>query len=257
MTGFSPVDLRDHAYVGAQMQPSMPVTNGGTAEEPVEVTVTALRLAATMSYFRPTTGFTAPTDFTGCIWVRPQVDRNTYSGIYSFETAGHASSFVEMISGANGSSPYVYHHGGDFATGPDWVFGTTWYFMAYKVGASGACTVWRGTEGDSALTKYTGTVSTDGTFSQVTLGSTNFDSTEWFNGDICLARGWNAQLSDAEMLAEFLSPTAVRSANIHGDWRLANNATRFVDSSAAGNTLIESVTAPTRAEVTDGPTFYV
>lgn len=220
-----------------------------------QVNTTALRLSEPKSYFRASTVPTSKTNWTGMLWAKPYVDRNNYSGVLAFEHSGHSDAYVEIISDSDGTTPNVFHASGNFAMGASWTL-NLWNCWIVRVTTAGACAAFRGVEFGSSLAKYTGTVDVAGVFDQYTMGSTNFDDDEWYNGAIGLGRCWNAVLSDAEALTEFLSPTPVRTANILGDWRMSSLATMLVDSSGVGNTLTQSATPGTRSEVA-GPSFLI
>lgn len=101
----------------------------------------------------------------------------------------------------------------------------------------GVASAYFGLENTRTLTRINGTVTTVGARDQITIGATNFQSDEYFNGDLAQVRAWNSTLSDAEIVTEFLSPTMVRTSNVVGWWELSSAATATVDSSGNGNTL--------------------
>lgn len=207
--------------------------SGGTSP----TTVGAVRFGATAGgeRLRPGTVFTSSQSWSACMWAKLVTDRNDYSGIFAFEHGGHSDAYQELITNSNGTTMAVYHPSSSF----DVLAMTTgvWYFFGIKVGASGACSAYYGTEGTGALTKVTGTVDYTGTFDQITIGATNFSSVEYWNGDMAQVRAWNAELSDAEFYTEKINYQLQRTSNILGDWKLDAAGTVTVDSSGLSNTL--------------------
>lgn len=203
----------------------------------VPTQVGSLGFSGDGNHLRPGTVFGSSTNWSACLWAYIAVDRNNYSAPFAFDRAGHATNYQELITNPDGTTMAVYHTGGNFDVGAMAV--GTWYFLGMKVGAAGACSAYIGTEGTGALTKVTGTVSTSGTWDQITIGATNFHATEWWNGRICQVRAWNAQLSDAEFYQEKIRATLQRTSDVLGWWELASNATRTQDSFGS-NTLTES-----------------
>lgn len=97
----------------------------------------------------------------------------------------------------------------------------------------------------------TGTVAT-GTPTGITLGGRAHNVTdEWFNGRLAYWRVWTTVLSDSERLAEWASPTPVRTANLWADWPLVVH-TDLTDHSGNGRHLVASSTAVTTEA---GPTL--
>lgn len=116
---------------------------------------------------------------------------------------------------------------------------------------------------------YVGTesVAISGVAASASTGSTPWPNTGdaqifWFvrRGDgysdvdksIAYARCWTAALSQAEVEAERLKMSAVRTANLYAEWDFASNATKTVDSGPNGYTL--TVSAETTWADATGPT---
>lgn len=163
--------------------------------------------------------------FSGSIWARRTADRNTYNWFYVFENpAGHSTEWTGFMLDADGTTLYFENTAGHVIS-----LGTmtqdVWKFFAFSINGT-SLTVWHADEGASSLTKLTsGSYSAISGFGELGIGASVFHASEWFNGDVAMARIWDGQLSDAEALAEFLSVTAVKTTNLKGAWPLASVAT--------------------------------
>lgn len=166
-------------------------------------------------------------------------DRNTYSGVFEIgEPFGHTDTYNELITGPNGTTMRFYDH----ASGPvldvvNMAVGT-WYWLACAIGDS-TVSCYHAVEGQTSITKQTAAKTNIPEIDTTTLMSTTFHSTEWFNGEFCRHRIWDAILSDADLLAEYLSPTFVRGTDLVGSWHFQDVASKNADSSGLGNTLTD------------------
>lgn len=159
-----------------------------------------------------------------------------YGGLFSIEEGGgHSTTFNEIILDQNSNTLVVFDH----VTGVVGTVGTmtvgTWYKVALKL-ESGAYTAYLGAKG-SALTKVTGTLVNVPAAGFAGLGTTMFRTTEWFPGSLSRARLWKAALSDAEIEAEFTSESAVRTANLFGEWLPRTLTTATVYTAVVGTDL--------------------
>lgn len=112
-----------------------------------------------------------------------------------------------------------------------------WYFFGARINGT-ASSLSIGDE-STAATHSSATVTTPTTlFRFSVMGSANYDF-QFPDADAAYFRVWNAVLSDAEIEAERLSETPVRTSNLAADWRFTNAASRLTDSSGNGKTLSE------------------
>ena len=75
----------------------------------------------------------------------------------------------------------------------------------------------------------------------VAIGIPENSGAMYIVGDASQARFWSAKLTQAEIVAEMNSTTAVRTTSLYGDWPLS---TTLNDQSALGNTLLQGSTGP-------------
>jgi hypothetical protein len=115
-----------------------------------------------------------------------------------------------------------------------------------------------GTTGKAYVATPTGTTeAASGTVSTsqptgITLGGRSpGDSSEYFNGRLRYVRVWSTQLTQAQIEAEWASPTPVVTANLWADWRLAD-ASDLADHSGNGRDLVAGSTA---VSTEDDPPF--
>lgn len=198
------------------------------------VTVGALRFDAHADYLRPSTIPASGGLWSVCCWAKIVTDRNDYSCPVALEATG-TGDFIELITDFDGTSMSVYD-----SSGADALISMTvgvWYFLALTVNGS-SFSAYYAVEGDSAISRLDGTLSSTASFDRMWFGSTAYS--EYWNGDLCQFRVWDDALTESEISAEFISHTLVRTSNNIGWWKLEANATRTSDSSGNGNTLTES-----------------
>jgi len=107
-----------------------------------------------------------------------------------------------------------------------------YYFIALRVNGTTA-TIFRGTETD-AIVSATGTIVAQGASFKMYF---SYTTSNFLTGGLSLWKLYDAQLTDAEIEAERLSFTTVRTSNLSGFWKFASEADKLVDSSVNGNTL--------------------
>ena len=151
--------------------------------------------------------------FTMLAWARLVVDRNTFSCILSLDAVG-TSTYNQLCTDADGTTLKLFDHV-SLALTVGTLVPDTWHKVAFSVSGTSA-SAYFGTQGTPGVSKVTGTIANVTTPDYQGVGSSGYN--EWFNGRIAGARVWNAALSDAEVAAEFRSATAVRTANLLGDW---------------------------------------
>lgn len=136
----------------------------------------------------------------------------------------------------------------------------TWYYVFAKRSADiftpsgGAGVSGSGFDADGDFSTSTGTAS-DWGFVQFDIGIEGTSGYPW-NGEICCVRVWNTELTLAELRAEALSATPVKTANLRANWRLATNTD--LTSTVNGYTLTANGTVSTGSteptDIAGGPT---
>lgn len=189
-------------------------------------------------------------------WVKMRADRNTYSAIFTIEEgAGHSTSYNELITDSDGTTLVVYDTNNICGT-----VGTltqdVWYKLAWVVG-NGTFSVYWGTEGTAGLT-----LATSGSIQNVTtvdyngIGSSNYASSEWFNGCFSGVRVWTDTLTKEEIEAEFTSATPVKTTNLLGAWLPPTVTVDTILTAISGSNLIDGVGGGTPDyTIEDGPTL--
>lgn len=196
---------------------------------------------------------TSTTNWTFASWVRIAVDRNEYSAFFTIEQpAGHSTEYNELVTTGDGTTLVLWDHSTGAAITLGQLTVGTWYFAAVSVGPGGAASAWLAPQGGT-LTKRTGTVAVVDHVEMSYVGASNFAFTEFINGSMAMARLWNGVLSDAEIQAEFASPTPMRTSGLIADWRLAATSSVGADSSGLAHDLILNAGATHGS--TPGPVF--
>lgn len=193
---------------------------------------------------------TAPSlaSVTVCAWVKIGATHagNLFHPIMRVEASG-GSALIFGFKGTNGRTPSLYSGSSTTGISGTEVALSTYVFVAATMSA-GAAQLFQGTTPGS-VSKVTGTVNTTGTPDTVTVFSRSpSDGSEWLEGTLAGVRMWTAVLSDAEIAAESLSLTAVRTSGLWASWPFA--AAALTDASGnsrpltAGSTALSSDTDP-------------
>jgi len=167
-------------------------------------------------------------------WFRIVNDRNAVSTLWSLDGI-FSSSWHSLRTTADGTSLRLNESGTDVLTIASLTVGT-WYFLAVRKDASGNVKAYVGTEAGGALSTVTGTVTNIATYSgDGYVGGNAYG--DWFDGRGWGLRIWDADLSDAEVDAEFAASSAARTSNNRAQWLLDNATTPGTDSSGNGRHL--------------------
>lgn len=186
---------------------------------------------------------------TVCCWVRPDIVSGArtiwYQGTTSF--SGMIFLLIDtnkfVLAGTNGST--ICQTGTVLSTG-------TWYFVAASIDAAGNGAVRYRQEGTSTLTSVTGTGSVSGVSTNHMAWCADPTNTlSGFDGCITYGRLFASVLSEAQMLSESQSTTAV--ATEWADWTMLDAAGTLTDASGnsrpltlgTGNTPTTAATSPT------------
>lgn len=193
------------------------------------------------------TMFAVGSGFTATAWVYVVTDTNDFATFARLHASSGGSTIVTWATSGDGlGGPNYFTSGGSVSNGTNMAVGA-WRKVAVScsgtTGKSYVATVGGATEVDS------GTVAV-GTPSGITVGGrAPSDATEWLNGRIAHLRIWTAELSQAEIEAEWASATPVRTSGLWADWPLTG-AGDLNDASGNGRHLSAGSTAVTTE---DGP----
>ena len=167
-------------------------------------------------------------------WIRIEVDRNDETVFWSLD-ANFSSGWHGLHTTADGVGLRVNSSGSEVVTGPDLTVGV-WYFVVVRKTAADALKMYVGTEAGGALSTYTGTAGAITSYAgDGYVGSNAYD--QFLNGRMWGLRLWDAELSDAEVDAEYSASSAARTSNLRAQWLLDNATTPGTDSSGNGRTL--------------------
>jgi hypothetical protein len=177
--------------------------------------------------------------FTLLGWVRVRVDTNTWATFARISVSG--TTIVTWFTSEDGTSGPNYFSGGGTLTNSTGTPVDAWRKVAI------ACT---GTSGKvyiqnpgNATELDSGTVSSAGTPTLLAVGGRgSAGDGEFLNGNLARLRLYSAELSQAEIEAEWDSAVAVRTAGLWADWPLA---TDLNDVSGNGRHLSAGSTAVT------------
>lgn len=222
---------------------------------PVPTEVDALRIETSSERVRIPAGAypTDPAYWTWCGWGKIDVDRNTYTVFFALETGvGHATEWNELVTETNGTTLSIYDTNGNVATLGSMTVGV-WYFMALSQN-NGTLTAYIAAEGDTSLTKVSGSGEVISVIETATMGMSTFTA-EALNGSMCQGRLWDVVLTDAEVLEEFLSFELVKTSSVLGWWKMDDITNFRLDSSGNSNTL--TTLGEGSWTIVDGPTIGV
>ncbi|KOV86064.1 MULTISPECIES: LamG-like jellyroll fold domain-containing protein [unclassified Streptomyces] len=185
------------------------------------------------------------TALTVTFWARLRVDLNDFSTMMRLHSASGGSTTINLAAGSNGTTPVVVSPGNTSGiVGGDELVVDAWRMIAVTVAGTGATDgrIYTRTVGGTTNVT-TGQVSGGSTPDGLTLfGRSPGDAGEWFNGGLAYVRVWSAVLSQAEIEAEWASPTIVRTSGVWANWPMLTN---ILDVSGNGRNLTAGTTALT------------
>jgi hypothetical protein len=168
--------------------------------------------------------------------------------IIRFYDAAPSSNLILGMTGAAGLTPRTYSSGSTSGVVSATAYSLgQWVFVASSHTGSTAALYHGATPG--SLTKVTGTVTVGTPIAYTYFSRAVTDGSEWLDGSLAYARIYTAVLSDAEIAAESMSATPVRTTNLWADYPFA--AAAITDASGnsrdltAGSTALSSDTDPT------------
>jgi hypothetical protein len=204
----------------------------------------AVQIDADSEWLTATTGLPAASPHTVACWVRYDTglrdqgpwllyNGGAYWGIYTFNGTN--------VAGANGGTDYTIT---TLTVG-------SWYYLVVVKPNNTSKNTWYAAEGATTVTAGGGGASTSNTFTPNLLSIGGWSP--YFVMSRCSIahfRIWDAALSQAEVEAELVSATAVRTSNLNREYRFANGALT-TDSGAGARTLTSGGTPTFTAD----PTF--
>lgn len=176
-------------------------------------------------------------------WVKIVNDRNDFSCWFRVYN-GSFGTVITSESDGDGTGGNNYFTAGGSVSNAQQLGVGTWRAIAasHDTGTTGKAYVRIG----GTTTVNSGTVA-GGTPGGICLGGRDSgDATEWFDGELAQVRIWSTELSQAQIEAEWASPTPVITSNGYANWPLAN-ATDLTDTIAA-----RTLTTPNGAGQTTG-----
>lgn len=184
--------------------------------------------------------FAVGSGFTITAWAYVSVDTDANSTFARLHASSGGSTVATWATGSDGLSGPNYFTGGGSVTNSTNMAVGAWRKIAIScsgtTGRSYVAPVGGATEVDSGAVAV-------GTPDGLTLGGRGpADSSEPFNGRLAYVRVWTAELSQAQIEAEWASATVVRTANLWANWPLTDS-TNLTDQSGNGRNLTAGTTA--------------
>jgi hypothetical protein len=187
--------------------------------------------------------------FTVLMWAYLSVDRDDFSTLYRMYTSA-GSGRGQLATAVDGTTT-AFFAGGEL-TSPHALTVGAWSRVALTI--DGATATLYAAPSAGAVEVTAGPSSGTSAPNQITLGGISVGSAaEWWNGRLANVRVWAAALSQAELSAEWSSPTPVRTSGLWADWPLSTH-TDLTDHSGNGRDLVAGATATTTE---DGPPVTV
>lgn len=177
-------------------------------------------------------------------WVYISVDRNDWSTICRFHSASGGSTNEVLGFNGTGDTPQVFSASGSVVSTACTI--NKWYYLGFTQTGTTA-KLYRGDE-TNAATEQTGTVTPGTAPTGFTFGGrSDGDLTEWFNGRMTKWRIWSTVLTLAELNAERIASSPVKTANIWANYPMAT-ATDLTDTVAGRNLVANTGTLTTEAD---------
>lgn len=161
-------------------------------------------------------------------WIRLDVDRNDFSTWLRLSAAGSTIATCSTNSdGTSGPNYFTAIASASRVTDMSTPATGVWVPVAGKRSASSgdiaALCKPNGTDPTVIVTGDLATTDVTGTPDQICLGGRDTtDANEWWSGSIAHERIWSVELTQAEIEAEWASPTPVRTSGLWDAWELAD-----------------------------------
>jgi hypothetical protein len=179
---------------------------------------------ATSDYLRRTASLPSSTTMSMCAWIRKRsVTEGRYTYWLNLEDATTNATDYQGIGQDNANTFELQHYQSiiTFTRAPS---AEQWIFIAWTIAgtAAGQMHGYLARDGDGTLEVIQNTAVVT-SFTAAMLSAGNNSYSEYLDGDMAHVRVWDAELSQAEVEAEWASARAVRTTNLHLEWRLADN----------------------------------
>jgi hypothetical protein len=182
--------------------------------------------------------------FTLCGWFYLSVDRDDFSTMARLHASSGGTTRLTVATGPSGTTPAVFTPGNTSGIiGVDSFTVGSWLWVAVTQTGTTA-TLYTYSPGGT-LNSTSGTASGGAAPDGYTIfGRSPSDASEWFNGRGACVRLWATVLTAGELPAERDSFTAVKTAGLYADYRLAT-ASDLADHSGNGRDLTPGSTSVT------------
>jgi hypothetical protein len=200
----------------------LPPELGGVPEPDPDTAVRFDAAADRLSY----SAVAPPATFTITAWIYISVNRVDFSTVARLWTSGGAT-VATWATGSNGAAGPNYNStSGSVASAGNLTAGQWQKVAISRTGSTGRIL---GAPGGGGTTEVvSGTVATS-TPAGITIGGRGpSDATEWWNGRISQFRVWDSVLTQAQIEAEWNSPTPVITSGLWANWPLST-ATDLTD----------------------------
>ena len=175
--------------------------------------------------------------FTWTCWVKPVVDRNTYTSFIAQDNAGANYYFIGTLSDGTTISRDATSAAG-VSSGVSMTLGT-WYYVACVNDTAGGGTDifgWKPAGGSWATALLGSGVTATGPSDSNTFYIGNSGFSDWFNGSIAAVKIWTVALTEAELQAEAATYAPVKTSGLWANYKF-NAGPQTTDDSGNGKTL--------------------
>lgn len=192
----------------------------------------SVRFDATTDYYLSSASPPGAT-YTVCLWAKIVVDRNDFQAFWSCDT-GSATNATTLATASDGTTLAPYSQPGNttLTTGFNMTVGA-WYRLALVRNSTAVTAYWADATGSTSSASAT---MTSFTATEIQLGGDIYATTDWLNGSIANVKQYSAVLTQAEIEAEWVSWTPVRTSGLVRHHRF-DTAASTADDSGNGNTL--------------------
>jgi hypothetical protein len=160
----------------------------------------AVRISADGQEYTRALSLGVTSQFAFTCWLKPSVDRNSFSTPVNFDNNNSANSIRGIQTGMDGVTLEPYHFNGPFTGTKATLVVGTWYYFA--VNFNGTAANWRyraSTAASFTAASFTGASDSSITMTTLRLGDSAWGA-EWFNGCLAAVKIWHGiNLTDAEM----------------------------------------------------------
>jgi hypothetical protein len=164
------------------------------------------------------------TALTVTCWAKIDQNRSAFSTIWVIDNGTNAD-YVSLKTDTGGTLIRALTDSGSHASHQMQV--GTWYFLGLSLGPQGGRLVVRSLS-ETSFHTYTWATSSTVNYQAMRISKWISDDTSWFNGSVAGVKVWTAELSQAEIEAEYAGMTAVRTAGLRANWTFSDGSGRDV-----------------------------